>query len=129
MDIKQRVADLIEAHALVLSALPEILEGLKDISVPLDERWELYSLIVNKGVLLKNNPYGDGELHILGNNLTQYDDFNNDRYVTVKYTDMYQEIVEADEAYQECLAAAKENLPAWQEHILASGYASFTYDW
>lgn len=105
--------------------LDERLPRMKDNSLPLEERWAIYVELSSAG-LLPNESYGDGFLHDLQgthSELTQYDDFNNDRYQTVKFTDMYQTMLESPENFEGC------NIDGWREKVLEEGYGSFEYDW
>jgi hypothetical protein len=124
------VEQLVDARKKIDEQLQNIIGLLTDSGESLDERWGAYTALVKNNILVKNESYGDGYLNTLGPNLTQYDDFYNDRGVTVQYIDMYDQMLEADGEYQKDLVEARDNnLAKWQEQVLASGYSSFTYDW
>lgn len=122
------VAPILAARVTMLDALPPLLVQLKDTSLPLDERWDAYTQLVNNDILVREMTYGDGFLDVLDKNGSMYDDFNTDRGQTLTFPDMYQMVMDGDE-WNESLVAMQPNLPAWQEKVLASGYSSFTYDW
>lgn len=129
-DLLTDVNGLIEAYRLAAEGLKPIQDRLKDTSIALEARWAAYHRLCDEGVLCSNEIYGDGYLSTLGDNLTLYDDFSVDRHQTEQYIDMYEHIMEAIGEYQKELVEAREqNLAAWQEEVLASGYSSFTYDW
>lgn len=121
--------DIIEQHKQVQAQLDTALTVLKDISIPLDQRWDRYTELVQSGAFNRNDPYGDGEIDTLGTNMTLYDDFYIERGETTNFIDMYERVMEAEEEYDEVLFAAQANITKWQEAVLASGYSSFTYDW
>ena len=127
----QRVDKLLEARRLILSGLEPMLEDLKNKDIPLSNRWSAYTLLVANHIITREQSYGDGYLDDLGGDLTQYDHFNNGRHNTVRFIDMYDRIVDADPRWQSDLSQLQgtDNFVAWQERVLASGYASFTYDW
>ncbi len=103
----------------------EHLAKLTDKSLSLDERWAIFLQLAEAGVL-GHESYGDGYLDDLQgshNELTQYDDFHNDRHETVSYKDMYERIVENPEDFEGC------DIDAWREKVLEEGCATFDYDW
>jgi Fe-S-cluster formation regulator IscX/YfhJ len=120
---------LLDARRVISENTIPVLESLKDKNIDLDTRWQAYTKLVEGDVLTDNETYGDGYIDTLGPDMTQYDDFNNDRGQTVLFIDMYQRIVEAEQHEDENLYAARENLAEWQERVLEKGNASFTYDW
>ena len=129
MSIHTQVAELVAARNLVNKGLAPILEQLKDQSIPLEDRWAAYTALVENDVLVQDDGYGDGFIDELGNNLTLFDDFYMERHESRTFIEMYDIVMEAEGDYQAALVEAKNNLPQWQEKVLASGYASFTYDW
>lgn len=128
--LNERVQKLVEARKMLNEAVVPLIEELKDTKIPLNERWEAYTKLVENGAHTRSETYGDGFIGTLDRNMTLYDDFHVDRYQTERFIDMYDHIMEADGSYQQDLVKAREtNLEAWQEKVLASGFASFTYDW
>lgn len=127
--LQEKVAQMVEARTALILDLPATLELLKDQSLPLDDRWTAYTELVNNSVIVEDGSYGDGYLSELGPNFTQYDDFNNDRYNTVKFLDMYEQIMDAEDDSELGEIRSNGKLAKWQEKVLASGYATFTYDW
>jgi hypothetical protein len=116
-----------KARAAQKADLNTLQTMLKDKSKPLDERWDAYVALVENNVLVNNDGYGDGCIYALAHNLTLYNDFYIDKHETASYPDMYEKIM--DETASENLIAARVNIDAWREEVLASGYSSFTYDW
>lgn len=127
MNLNSTVNDLVKAHKQVQETLAPVIAALKDVSIPLDQRWAAYTALVDENILVQCDDYGDGFVGILGDNVTLYDDFNIDRHQTGSFVNMYNQIVEAD-ADNEFLAAAQDHLAAWQERVLQSGYSEFIYD-
>lgn len=128
MNIHADVTDLINARKLLNMGLTPVMDKLKDQTIDLADRWIAYTKLVENNIL-EDDIYGDGYIDILGN-LTLYDNFHVDRHQTMSFPDMYEHIMEADGEYQKELVEARDkNLSQWQEKVLASGYASFTYDW
>lgn len=109
--------------------LKVMMAALKDQSIPLDERWEAFEILVNGSVLTSTELYGDGFIDTLRvegkRELTLYDDFYIERHETTSYTRFLERILDVFQGDGlDMLSLAK-----WKEKVLASGYASFTFDW
>ena len=128
--LKASAVELVEKKKFLDSAIENTLHHLKDKSIPLQERWEVYTTLVEDNIINNNDPYGDGFIDVLGSNLTPYDHFYVEKHQTFSFTSVYETIMDADEEWNKDLFEAREkNLEAWQEAVLQSGYSSFTYDW
>lgn len=120
---------LAEQRALSVK-VDEVISKLKDISIPVADRWLAFTKLTENKLFVNYELYGDGFIDTLGSNLTLYDDFYYERCETVEYTSMFEHLMEADGEYQKKLVEARENnLDAWREAVLASGYSGFKYDW
>lgn len=127
MWIKAAAQTLLNARQEIEEKTGPVLDALKDKSIPLDDRWEVYTKLVEANVLVKDASYGDGYLEDLDyNHMSLYDDFYTDRGASLRFIDMYERMTENPEDFTE---QARANLPKWQERVLESGYSSFTYDW
>jgi len=124
------IQPILAAAAALQSQLPPILEQLKDTSIPLDERWEVYTVLVDQNLFVKDDGYGDGELRAAfdPDRVSLYDDFHLDRGQSMTFPEMWEamndEDFEGGDVYD--AEGAKDK---WREAVLASGYSSFTYDW
>jgi hypothetical protein len=125
------------ANALVNGKpqLESMLIGFANKSIPLDERWEAYSILVKGKVLVNEENYGDGFIGMLvsatspGMEYSMYDDFYTERHESKTFLDILEQIEEWGDGYNTELVPTAESLIAWKEHVLASGYSGFTYDW
>jgi len=128
--LEARLAPLLAAHALIQTEMQPLLQSLKDTSIPLDERWDAYTQLVEKNILINEQNYGDGFLaEAFGyNNVSLYDDFNMDRHETRTFPDMWSHM---NEDYNEMPDCYKDDAKrdAWRERVLASGFSGFEYDW
>lgn len=99
---------------------------LKNKSIPLDERWDSFTKLVESGVLNDIENYGDGFVDTLklgsGGELTPYDDFYIERHETSLYTDLFEKIDEDPEI-------DLDSVVKWKEEVLSKGSAGFVYDW
>ena len=111
------IANLIDQRAQLVTVM---LEKFTDKSIALQDRWELFSQMSHHD-LLSDGGYGDGYIDLLGEDLNMYDNFNCDRYATLKYCDMFDRFHGQD--------FLSENIEAWMEAVLEAGFQSFTYDW
>ena len=118
-------AKLEGAKARIEEEVARVKPLLTDQSIDLERRWELYEYLAKNGFLVKEDGFGTGYVNLLDCS-SLYDDFYIDRYQSVSFIDMYndriQERLEDEELTQE-------QVDAWREAVLASGYSSFTYDW
>lgn len=122
---------IIKQHKAVLdSNVENIIIQLKDTNLPLFDRWEAYTDLVRTGSLNRNVSFGDGYVDILDEDMTLYDDFCVERHEQRRYIDMYDHMMDAEEAFDEKMVRARQkNLVEWQETVLQSGCSSFTFDW
>jgi hypothetical protein len=111
-----------------------------DQSVPLDERWEVYTKVST--LLPINSDYVGNVFEKVLGDISLYDEFNIDRYQTALYVDQV-ESLECDLEYAEeeanvTYAEPREvYVPAYnrkqitqiKEAVLASGTQGFIYDW
>jgi len=129
--LEARLAPLLAAHALIQKEMQPLLESLKDISISLDERWNTFTLLVEKNILVNENPYGDGYLsETFGyNNVSLYDDFNMDRHETRTMIEIWDRII--DPYYEDTMCAYTDPVKRdqWRERVLASGFSGFENDW
>ena len=82
------------------------------------------SKLVEDNILTSNEIYGDGYIETLGTSYTLYDDFYIEKHETSTFIDILDRIKESD-----TLSPSEESIIKWKEEVLASGFASFTYDW
>ena len=128
-----------KATALVAEKpdLSEVLASLKDKSIPVEDRWEAYTILVNGALITKMQSYGNGFTDVLrkpncdkpGRHYSPYDDFGFERHETREFSfvlELIQDRLE-DEDFENVPTA--ESIIAWKESVLASGCAGFTYDW
>ena len=120
---------ILSAHVLVQTQLPALLESLKDTSIPLDERWDAYTQLVDKSILVNEAGAGDGFLsHVFGHsNVSLYDDFYMDRHETRTMPEIWDRITEEDadlDNYADPILRDQ-----WRERVLASGLSGFCHDW
>lgn len=112
--------------------LSAVLNSLKDKSIPLDERWEAFEILVNGNVFNKIETYGDGYIDTLvrvdGKESTLYDNFYIERHETTKFPDMLEKILEPAWKTNE-MEYTPESIVKWKEKVLASGNSGFTNDW
>lgn len=125
------------ANALVNGKpqLESMLIAFANKSIPLEERWEAYSILVKGNILVNEETYGDGFIGMLvsaanpGAEYSMYDDFYTERHESKTFLDILEDIEGWDAEHDENLIPTPESLIAWKEHVLASGFSGFTYDW
>lgn len=122
-DLLKNINDQKEQLDVLLTLLTD--EYLKDKNIPVNDRWEVYSTVVDRNILKNNEIYGDGHIDILSSDreITLYDDFYIEKYQTESFTSMYAKIPELDDDLDQDV------IDEWREAVLQSGYTSFTYDW
>lgn len=116
------IEQLKAAAAAAIKKAEEISKTLSDPATgTLDERWEKFRVIAPH---MPCNAYGDGDIALLGRNVSLYDDFYIERYETTDYEDMWTLVKEriGDKWTQE-------QADVWREATLVSGYGSFTNSW
>lgn len=97
-----------------------LLAYLADTSISLDDRWYSYGHAVHKKYLTANESYGDGYITLLGLD-NPYDDLHMERHTTTDFYDIL--------SYVDKPVLDDGQVTFWKEKVLASGYASFTFDW
>lgn len=101
-----------------------VIAYIADQQYPLEQRWRIYYLAC-KASLLDLDSY---ITHIPAlNNVSWYDDFYKDRYATVEWTDIVEQLDNTDDSSE--LYPYKLNLNTIKEQILAQGKAGFINDW
>jgi len=112
---------------------------IKDQSVPLTRRWELYEYAVEKDLFVNINWAGGSKILESNPDFSWYDDFNIERHETSTFVEIIERVedrlsdaldpactwVELDK----CPCKTVEEINALKEEFLASGYSGFTYDW
>ena len=101
-----------------------------DKSVPLSERWDVYEKVAG---ILPIDRYGQNAIEgALGNDISLYDDFNIERYQTVRYVDQI-ESLESDFGFDEADYGpprfTQEQIDSIKELVLASGTQGFIHNW
>jgi len=109
------------------NALDMLIDELKNTDLDLDERWSAYVDLVNDNVLTNTELYGDGYIDILGD-FTLYDHFHIERRETVTFVSILEHLEEMIEDDEEDVTTP-EKIIEWKEKVLASGFASFEFDW
>lgn len=121
VELTERLVNLMSEVGRAVHALDSI---LTDKSIPLDVRWTAYCDLVEAGVIRSIESYGDGYVETLREGISLFSDFHMDRCQTITYPEFLNyRIIDND------FQVSNENLSEWQEKVLASGYAGFTYDW
>jgi len=122
------------ANALVNGKpqLESMLIAFKNPSIPLEERWEAYTILVEGKVLTNVYNSGDGFIDklvsVTNSDYTMYDDFSVERYETISFTDMYDRLINMED-WNEDSIPTQVSLDAWRETVLSSGYAAVKHDW
>lgn len=109
------------------SYVETIKSGLTDQRFTLDARWRLFMAVE---VMLPTHSYGS-DWGVLKSD-SEYDDYSTDRYSTVYFKDraeMLEEMLADYTSHGELLRYTQEDIDAWKERVLASGYRGFVYDW
>lgn len=104
----------------------EVATALTDQRFTLDARWRLFMAVE---VMLPVHPYGS-DWGVLKSD-SEEDDYSTDRYSTVYFSDragMLEEMLAHYTAHEELLRYTQEDIDAWKERVLASGYRGFVYD-
>jgi hypothetical protein len=127
---------LLESVKILVAAKPDLSQlfaQLKDTSIPLDERWEAFTLLVNNNLLVNESTYyGHSEIGGLvaesGGEYCLYDDFHIDRGVGKSFPDLYADLLDKIK-WKSAMAPTQESLRDWQERVLQNGYSSFINEW
>jgi len=125
-----QVNALIEARNLLNTGLGRVQPLLTDQSIPLDDRWDAYTKLVENNILVKDEIYGDGMLGNVfdRNRVSLYDDFYMDRGQNLDYPELWEMMIDNDDGERDVYADV-DLRNKWRELVLASGYSSFTHDW
>lgn len=130
-----RKIDNIEAEIAAATQIVGVLENYAEIIKPalidqrftLEARWRLFVAVES---MLPIQSYGTHwGIHVTD---CEYDDYGTERYQTVYFTDrleMLEEMLSNYEENEESLRYTQEDIDAWKERVLASGYRGFVYDW
>ena len=110
-----------ELSAEMVDELGKFSTYLSDTSIRLEDRWHSYEEAVRKEFLTATKSYGDGYITLLGLD-NPYDDLGMERHETSTFPEIL-DMIEHEQGISD------EQVAAWKEKVLASGYASFTFDW
>ena len=114
------------AKDIKLPDISEFLKALKNKQLDIDARWEAYVAMVNNKVLNDIEPYSSGYIELITNNRNAIIGvFYIERYQTMLYPDMYENILDMSE-FENWSDEAIQN---WREAVLKSGKSGFTFDW
>jgi len=97
---------------------------LSDKDIDLEERWSIFELISEMGLLVTQTG-GDGHLSTIDIDATMYDDFNTDRYCRLTYVKMYKMLLNR----QDLKGYTEDMMNQWREVVLSGGADSFIHDW
>lgn len=120
-----------EARSTILASLMDV---LKDLTQDEDLRWELYIQAIDLG-LITGEDWGGSPLDDVGGGVdSPYDELGMERSGSMSYPDMYDRLLENyEEEYGPGLAEMPEPARHWfqtfRERAMASGSASYCYDW
>lgn len=127
-NIEQEIASAKNIVNLLTSYVKnEVGTALTDQRFTLDARWRLFMAIE---VMLPIHSYGS-DWGVLKND-SEYDEYYTERYSTVLFKDRLERLEEEiwyAEDQNELLRYTREDIDAWKERVLASGYRGFVYDW
>jgi hypothetical protein len=114
---------------------------IKDKKFPLDERWDLFKFACENNLFVKiESSYSHIRILESNHNSNWYDTFYIERYTTVEFTNIVEEVSETLEEILEYPdysedsrdyypIRTREELVELKEEILATGYSGFVYDW
>lgn len=132
-------AEIVKKATILVSEKPDLsglLAELKDKAIPVEDRWEAYDILVAGGLITENVMYGSAYTDLLrkpncdkpGRHFSLHD-FGFERYETRQFGFILELIEDrlADEDFENVPTA--ESIIAWKEAVMASGCATFTYDW
>jgi hypothetical protein len=127
--LSMNIESILSAHHVLQTMLPATLTQLQDQSLPLDQRWDAYTQLVEKNILVNEANFGDGLLSQVfdANKVSLYDDFNMERYETRTMPEIWEKITDEDgdmDAYADPVKRDQ-----WRELVLASGLSGFEHDW
>ena len=121
---------ILAAHGLLQTQMKPFLESLKDKALPLDERWDAFTKLIDANIFVHEAGSGSGYLDEVfdRNQVSLYDDFHMDRGQTKTFADIWEQMT--DEFFEGGDTYKNEILRnVWRERVLASGYSGFCYDW
>ena len=113
---------------------------IKDQSIPLDERWDLFKFACENNLFVNvESCGGDSKILDSHSNFTWYDWFRVDRGNTVIYTEIIEHLeydlrkaLDINYKYKQldtCLLKSQEEIDELKEEFLNTGYSGFVYDW
>lgn len=113
-----------------VSRILKILYDSKNYSI--DDRWSMYTNLVTSGLITGFEKYGDGGIDNLeykdtddpeeANEYPSLDDFGYDRYRSISYLSMYDDIIGIERF-------TEESIDEWRDAVIRSGDKGFVYDW
>ncbi len=119
-----RVAEAMKAMQL------EMVEYFKDKSIPLAERWEVFSETTANGTFVRVEPWVMHLPIFEAMNLGWYDDFYIERNQLVEFNTLVNEVIPDNIEFAEDGDPWKYfDLDALKEEILQLGFSGFVNDW
>lgn len=127
---------LIDIANQLVAAKPDLstlLADLKGDKYSLEDRWAAFTVLVEHNVFVNESRYyGDSEISglesVSGGEYTLFDDFHCDRYVTMTFVELYENLQDKIK-WNDKMAPTAESLRNWQERVLQNGYSGFCNDW
>lgn len=127
--IKKKTEMVLTAIDMVkLHIRGELIPMMTNKEYALEDRWKLFEAVQE---MLPIQHYGSGQWGIFPGE-SEYDDYGVDRYETVHFIQRVEFLREMLEDYarnEEPLRYTNEDIEAWQERVLESGYRGFRNDW
>lgn len=117
---------LAEVKALVATLQPEFEAYIKDQTIPLSERWALFSTCPTQ--LHNSGPWVE-HLEIGGNEIYWYDDFYIDRGTMVNMVDIVTQMIDNVEGGWTTPDYTMADINEFKEMLLARNLGSFCNDW
>lgn len=113
---------------------------IKDKKFPLEERWDLFKFACENNLFVNiKSCYPQIKILERTNNFTWYDYFYVEKYQTVYFPQVIQDLSDRLESsldpeneygnIDDCLLKSQEEIDELKEEILATGYSGFVYDW
>ena len=119
--------DIKAKNKVLQASVSKMMQELKNKSIPLDERWEVYKDLVESKILVNVESFGNGYVDFLEGaaEFLLYEDFNIERHETTSFINLYDQVIEMEDEKK----PTEESIIEWQEQVLASGYSAFCFDW
>jgi hypothetical protein len=113
---------------------------IKDQSISLEERWDLFKFACENNLFVNVDCWlYHSKLLERTNNFTWYDYFYIEKYQTVYFPQVIQDLSDKLESaldpendyddIEDCLLKSQEEIDELKEEFLATGYSGFVYDW